>query len=184
MPEHAGDRTHMLRLGRLSAREETPFRLEPDAEARARLAEALDLLALRKLRLEGRLVPEGARDWRLEAVLGATVVQPCGVTLAPVTTRIDEAVERRYLAHWAEPEAGSETEMPEDETAEPLPETLDLEAVMAEALALALPPFPRAEDAELGRAAFAEPGTDPLTDEDVRPFAGLRSLKEKLEKPE
>jgi hypothetical protein len=39
--------------------------------------------------------------------------------------------------------------MPEDDTTEALPERLDLSAVMAEALALALPDYPRAPDAEM-----------------------------------
>jgi hypothetical protein len=44
---------------------------------------------VRKLRFIGTLEPEGAQDWRLTADLGATVVQPCVVTLAPVTTRLE-----------------------------------------------------------------------------------------------
>jgi hypothetical protein len=53
--------------------------------------------------------------------LGATVVQPCVATLAPVTTRIETGVTRRYLADWQEPE-GEEAEMPEDDTTEALPD--------------------------------------------------------------
>ena len=170
-----------IRLTALSGREPVAFRLEPDAEARAALAGELGLLALRKLRFEGRLVPEGRRDWTLTATLGATVVQPCVVTLDPVTTRIDETVERRYLADYVEPEA-DEVEMPEDDAQEPLPEVLDLKQVMAEALELALPLYPRASGAELGAANFAAPGVVPLTPAKLRPFAGLESLRDKLGK--
>jgi uncharacterized metal-binding protein YceD (DUF177 family) len=157
------------------------FDLVPGRDALDRLQDRLDLIGLRKVRFAGRLVPEGRRDWRLEAELGATVVQPCRVTLAPVTTRIDEPVVRRYLARWHEPEA-TEVEMPEDDTAEPLPETLDLFEVMAEALALALPAFPRADDAEGAPQAFTEPGKTPMTDEETRPFAGLADLRDRLKK--
>lgn len=170
-----------LRLSALADRSDQAFLLVPDAEARAGLAAALDLSALRKLRFEGRLVPEGKRDWRLEARLGATVVQPCRVTLAPVTTRIDEEVTRRYVAHLDEPEGGGEVEMPEDDTLEAIPQDLDLAEVMTEALALALPAFPRAEGAEPGDALHAAPGTEPMTDADIRPFAALKSLKDKLD---
>jgi uncharacterized metal-binding protein YceD (DUF177 family) len=76
----------------------------------------------------------------------------------------------------------SEAEMPEDDTAEPLPETVDLSAVAAEALALALPAFPRAEGAGLHVQAFTEPGKAPLTDDDVKPFAGLSGLLDRLGK--
>jgi uncharacterized metal-binding protein YceD (DUF177 family) len=156
-----------------------PFTLEPDADARRAAAARLGIDAVRKLRFEGTLAPEGTRDWRLEARLGATVVQPCVVTLAPVTTRIDTVVLRAYLADFVEPEE-DEAEMPEDETQEPLPDRLDLADVMLEALALALPDYPRAEGAELGGAAFAEPGVKPITDEDARPLAGLAALRDLL----
>jgi uncharacterized metal-binding protein YceD (DUF177 family) len=130
---------------------------------------------VRKLRFEGTLHPEGRADWRLEADLGATVVQTCVVTLEPVTSRIDEAVMRRYAAEVDQPEGAGEYEMPEDDTLEPLPAVLDLGAVMAEALALALPPFPRARGADLGEAVFAPPGVQAMRDDDALPFAGLRA---------
>lgn len=153
--------------------------LRPDAEARAALARALGIDAVKKLRFEGHLLPEGKRDWRLEARLGATVVQPCSVTLVPVSTRIDTDVIRRYVADLPAPPPG-EIEMPEDDSVEPLSASLDLGAVMAEALALALPDFPRAAGVELGPAVFSEPGIRPLTDEATKPLAGLASLRDKL----
>ena len=154
--------------------------LQPDAATRAALADHLGITAVKKLRLSGRLIPEGRHDWHLTARLGATVVQPCAVTLQPVTTRINETVERRYVADLPAPPPG-ETEMPEDDTVDPLPETLDLGAVMAEALALALPDFPRADDAELGAATFAAPGVRPMSDDDVKPLAGLAALRDRLD---
>jgi uncharacterized metal-binding protein YceD (DUF177 family) len=175
--------TEPLVLARLSRGGETSFELAPEAPARAALAGELGLAALKKLRFSGRLIPEGKRDWRLVADLGATVVQPCVVTAEPVTTRIDEPVVRRYLAEMPEPE-GDEVEIPEDDSAEPLPGTLDLAEVMAEALALTLPIYPRAPGAELGEARFAAPGTAPLTDDDARPLAGLAALRDKLKGPD
>lgn len=168
-----------LRIADLATRKPTRFTLEPDAAARADLARALDLLALRKLRLTGEIVPRGRGDWHLTARLGATVVQPCSITLDPVTSRIDTDVTRHYLADWVEP-VGDEVEAPEDDSQEPVPETLDLAALLAEELTLALPLYPRAPGAELGAAIFTEPGAAPLTDEAARPFAGLRGLRAKL----
>lgn len=162
----------VLRVADLPAARPTPFRLEPDAEARAVIARDLGLVSLRKMRLEGEMRPTGAGDWTLDAHLGASAVQSCVVTLEPVTTRVEEPVRRVYAAHHAEPEA-AEVEMPDDER-EPLPAAVDLLALASEALALALPEFPRAADAELGEAVFADPGVEPLTDEAARPFAGLR----------
>lgn len=171
----------LLRLAALSQDKPWPFALTPDAGARTAVAARLGLNALRKLSFRGELRPEGKRDWVLEAVIGATVVQPCVVTLAPVTTRIDEPVTRRFLADMPDEPEGDEVEMPEDDTAEPLPEVLNLEQVMEEALALALPLYPRAEGADLETAAFAEPGITPMTDEEAKPFAGLEGLKKRLE---
>lgn len=153
---------------------------EPDADERAAIADRLGIPAVRKLRLAGRLIPTGRRDWRLEATLGATAVQSCVVTLEPVTTRVDEPVTRLYLADFEAPEGGTEVEMPEDDSAEALPAELDLADVAAEALALALPEFPRADGAELGAAQFTEPGRAAMTDDDAKPFAGLEALRDKL----
>jgi uncharacterized metal-binding protein YceD (DUF177 family) len=173
-----------LRVSALGRGTEHRVLLEPEAEARAALAEALGATALRKLRLQGVLKPLGNRGWQLDATLGATAVQPCIVTLEPVTTRIDTPVTRRFVpAERLEThEAGSETEMPEDDSLEPLGEVIDLWAVLSEALALALPAYPRAEGADLAEAQFAEDGVTPLRDEDVKPFAGLAGLREKMRK--
>ena len=151
------------------------FELKPDAEARAALAAELDLVAVKKLTFAGQVRPSGARDLTLMAKLGATVVQNCVVTGDPVTTRIDEPVERQYVADFPEPEL-AETEMPEDENADALPDVLDLTEVMAEALALALPPWPRADGVEHVDISVTEPGKTPMTDEDAKPFAGLKNL--------
>lgn len=168
-----------LRIADLATRKATTFSRELDAPARQALAKALDISEVRKARLTGEIAPHGGRDWHLTAKLGATVVQPCGVTLEPVVTRIDEQVTRTYVANYEEPD-GSEIEMPEDDTVEPIPAVLDLDAVLQEALVLALPAFPRAEGVELGAAVYTEKGATPMTDEDAKPFAGLGALIDQL----
>ena len=178
MSRPADHETATLRVASLRADAPVPIRLEPDGSARAALADQLGLLALRKLRLEAEVVPDGPRGWRLQGRLGATVVQPCSVTGAPVTTRIDTDVLRRFLPDLETPDPGSETEMPQDDSAEPLGEVIDPAAVMAEALALALPDYPRAEGAELGNAVFAAPGVAPMTDAAASPFAALKALRD------
>jgi len=61
-------------------------------------------------------------------------------------------------------------------------EALDLEEVMAEALALALPLYPRAEGVDLGEAVYTEPGKRPMSDEEAKPLAGLAELLKKQKK--
>ncbi len=170
-----------LRLSALPGRAPTAFEIVPDPETTARLRDRLGLAGLRKVRLSGELEPAGGEDWHLSARLGATVVQPCSITLEPVTTRIDEDVTRRYLADWVEPD-DPEMEMPEVDDAEALPESVDLMRVLEESLALALPAFPRAEGAEIGALEARPPGAAPIEeDKDEKPFAGLAELRRRLE---
>lgn len=164
-----------LRVARLTSRNSTEINITPDADQRAAIAAYLQIEAVRKFRFTGKLQPLGQRDWELRATLGATVVQLCAVTLDPVTTRIDEPVIRRFIADLPQPE-GLEIEMPEDDTSEALGAELDLSAVALEALALALPAFPRARDAKLsssGTLHQAPPGAAPLTESRPNPFAAL-----------
>lgn len=178
--------TQVIRQHHLAARRVIDFMIAPDAAERAGIAAALGLEALRKFRFVGRLTPLGQRDWELVADLGATVVQSCVVTLDPVRTRIDERVERRFLACMPEP-SGDEVEMPEDENAEALGDAIDIGLVAVEALVLALPAFPRADAAALGDAGVlraAPPGLEPLDDTPQRPFAKLAELRDRLDDKE
>lgn len=171
--------THILRLADLPSRRATRFTLTPDASECSALAAALGVDALRRVRFDGTLAPSGRDDWGLSAALGATVQQPCVVTLAPVSTRIEDQITRRYLSDWQPPE-GDEVQMPDDTETDPLPQQIDLYAVLREALSLALPAYPRSEGASLGQAQFTSPGQTPMSDADARPFAGLADLKNKL----
>lgn len=171
--------SHPLRVAALAARKPTRFDLKPDDATRAALATELEITAVHELRFKGELQPRGRSDWDLTGQLTAKVEQPCSVTLAPVITEISEPVRRRYLAEMPEPE-GDEVEAPEDDTQEALPDVIDPGIVATEALALALPMYPRADGAALDEAVFAAPGVAPLKDEDLRPFAGLASLAQKL----
>lgn len=147
------------------------------------LAESLDLLDLRKLRVEVTLSPRGKSDWNMSVRWGATVVQPCVISLLPVSTRLEETDELTYTAHMPEI-MESEAEMPEDDGLEPLLEIIELQEVLREMISLALPAYPRADQATLGAAVFGPPGVAPMTDNDVKPFAGLAALKETLESDE
>ncbi|WP_128254202.1 YceD family protein [Falsirhodobacter deserti] len=176
---HDEPQNHILRVATLPTRKPHRFRLRPtDAELR-RMAQDLKITSISGLVFEGDIRAEGREDFRLEGKLKAVVEQPCVVTLAPVKTRIDTRLHRKYIARFTTPMA-DEAEMPEDDTQEPLPEVIDLLAVASEELALSLPLYPRAEGAELGEAVFAPPGAEPLKDADLRPFAGLQALKDKL----
>lgn len=171
--------SHPLRVASLSNRKPVRFDLNPDAAMRAALADELGITSVPALRFKGELRPVGRQDFVLEARMEARVEQPCSISLAPVFTDLAESVTRRYDADFVFPE-GDEVEMPEDDTVEPLPEVIDIGLVATEALALALPLYPRAPGVELGEAVFTAPGQAPLRDGDLKPFAGLAALKDRL----
>ena len=93
-----------FRVADLAQNRSTPFELRPDAAELSALAEELGLLGLRKLSFSGQIAGQGRRDWVLTGQLGATVVQPCVVTLEPVQTRIDVDVTRLFVQDYEEPE--------------------------------------------------------------------------------
>lgn len=168
-----------LRVASLPQNSATAFALRPEAPRLKEIAADLHLSALRKLSFDGEITGEGRSDWRVNAKLGATVVQPCGVSLEPVTTRIDVPVTRLFQRDYINVDA-PEAEMPEDDTIEPLGAWIDPWDIMIEALVLALPLYPRAPGAELGEMVVTEPGSVPMRDEDARPFAGLADLRARL----
>lgn len=147
----------------------------------SKLTGELGLLSMRKARAEVTLTPKAKRDWQLSAKWGVTVVQSCVVTLDPVTTRLEGQDSFVFTANMPEVN-DAEAEMPGDETLEPLTESIDLNDILQEMIALALPTYPRADGAEMKKSTFAADGITPMSDDDAKPFAGLASLKEKLAK--
>ena len=167
-----------FRVTAIAGRSATHVKFAPDAGARKAIAAALGLLDLPQMLFDGDIRPSGKRDMVLSGKLTALAIQPCSVTLEPVRTRIDEQVVRQYLADYQMPE-GEEVEIPEDDTLEALGEVIDAAQVAIEALALALPLYPRAPGAELGAVSVAPPGSVPLQDADLKPFAVLAKLIDK-----
>ena len=163
-----------LRVADLPNRDGISFRVLPDAKNRAELAEQLNIRKLRKLTFTGTLRPDGRYDWRLEGVLGATAVQDCVVTADPVTTRIDVPVVRKFVRQMPVLDE-VEVEIPDDDTIDPLPPIIELGDVMAEALALALPDYPRLDGATLPESVQDSDGAEP---ERRNPFAILATLKD------
>jgi uncharacterized metal-binding protein YceD (DUF177 family) len=172
----------LIRLATLPRHEPVPIRIILPEEELAALASHLDLIRAKKVSFDAVLTAVDERDWRLRGSLGATVVQSCVITQAPVTTRIETQVERLFTAEMPD-ELEDETEIPEDDRMEPLPRVLDLKELITEALALAIPLYPKAPGAELGVAVFSAPGVTPMTEEAAKPLAGLAALKDTLSGP-
>jgi uncharacterized metal-binding protein YceD (DUF177 family) len=147
-------------------------RLEADAPARARIARALDLQALDRLKAEVSIAP-AAQGFEARGALHAELTQTCGVTLEPLPADLSTDFTIRFVeAAEAEPaESAHEVVVTlEDEDPPDLIEggVVDLGAYVVEHLALALDPFPRKP------GAVFEP---PAQESEPSPFAVLARLK-------
>ena len=169
------DFARVIEVRALSAVDGFDFDVAPTPTEAAALARLLGAQAVRKLRFAGRLAPLDGGGWGLDGKLGATVVQTCVVTLEPVPTRVDQAVRRRFLPETGFRAAELVVDPDEDDEIEPLAERIDLGLVAIEALALALPAYPRKEGAVLGSAAAGAAG-----EEEPKPFAALAALRGKM----
>jgi uncharacterized metal-binding protein YceD (DUF177 family) len=132
--------------------------LEADEGERAALARRFGIPAVEHLRAELLLRPEADGAVRAEGRLAAAVVQLCVVTLEPVLQRVEEAVALRLLPAGLEPSDEPDDEADEIETRNG---AADLGEAVAEQLALALDPYPRAPGAVLPAEA-EDPGEHPL----------------------
>jgi uncharacterized metal-binding protein YceD (DUF177 family) len=168
----------VVEVAKLRGAPEFAFDLSATPEECRALARLMGAQAVRKLRFDGRLLPAPRGAWALEARLGATVVQTCVVSLEPVTTRIDTPVVRLFTAEAAPAGEVVVAGLEEDDT-EPLGDRIDLGLVAVEALALALPPYPRREGAEL--IGVAGPSADGAPEEpEPTTFAALAALRAKM----
>jgi uncharacterized metal-binding protein YceD (DUF177 family) len=158
-----------------------PVRFTASAPERAALARHLAIPSVDRLEADVTV-----KSWRSEGVkitgrLTADVVQSDVVTLEPLSQTIDEDIdlvflpEHSRLARMVQPQDG---ELHLDPEGDDIPETyvgdrIDFGTVLAEALALGLDPYPRAEG-----ASFDAFDTDPEPEGGkISPFATLRKLK-------
>ena len=158
---------------------EAPYetRVVASQAERAALAARLGLLDL--VRLEARLTLRRSAPGprlRLEGHLEAEVVQACVVSLEPVASILEEDFVQVYLL---EPPPGAAPEVTvgpgsEDEDPEPLEGgELDLGEAVAQQLALALDPYPRAPGTSVPETYRPQGGQAGQH----RPFEALRALK-------
>ncbi|MGE4220266.1 MAG: YceD family protein [Alphaproteobacteria bacterium] len=147
--------------------------IEANAAERAALAERFELLALDRLTARLTLKPiAGGPMLRVFGRFAAAATQACVVSWAPVPAQIEEAVDLRFGPS-AEPEREVTIGFDEEEPPEPIEDgRIDLGELVAQLLALALDPYPRAPDAEVP-AAYAP--ADPVGERAGKPnpFAAL-----------
>jgi hypothetical protein len=132
--------------------------LAATAEEEAALARRLGVEGVRKLAAEVTLTPRGKGVVRARGRLTATLDRLCVVTLAPLEEAIDERFTVVFRPDAGRPEQGRGAAGQEDEVAldpdaddeEPYAGgVIDLGELVAQTLALALDPWPRAPGARL-----------------------------------
>jgi len=123
--------------------------LEATAAECAALAARLDILGIDRLSAEMRLRPEEDGTVLVEGRLSASLTQACVVSLEPVAETVDEPIAFRLLPPGREPQDGPD-DLDEIESPDGV---ADLGEAVAEQLALALDPYPRAPGAVLPDAA-------------------------------
>ena len=153
-------------------RDGMPVRFEADERQRAALARQLDVVAVVALKVDLRATPWRRDGVQVQGTIVARVQQESVVSLEPLDRTVDEAFKAVFvpegskLARIAEP---SEHELHIDPEGDDPPEVfhgdrIDIGPYIAEALVLALDPYPRAPG-----ESFGERDTDP------DPDAGRRS---------
>jgi len=154
---------------------------EADAKTRAALARRFGILELQVLRGTARIRPFRKHGLILDCRFEAQLTQSCVVTLDPVPQRIDENFTRRWMpAHLIEPDGiadGREilVEAEGDDAPEPMENgAIDIGEAVAEALALAIEPYPRRPDAAYNPSPEASAAA---AEERPNPFAVLEKLK-------
>jgi uncharacterized metal-binding protein YceD (DUF177 family) len=152
--------SRLIPLTRLGAEPFCQEIVATEAE-RAALARRLELVSLDHLSARVELVREGGGTILLRAEFAAAFAQTCIVTLDSVPGRLDERFALRYGPPEAEP---ADQAIGGDEPAfEPLTgDSIDIGEAVAQEFSLALPPFPRAEDAIIDEKPEPAPADGPF----------------------
>ena len=168
-------------FSRIICREDVPvaglnYTLTADEKVRNAMAKRFDLLAVNELVAKLEVLPWRKFGLRIEGSFNADVVQACVVSLAPVPAALNATFSLRFRP--VEPPKEGEREISvnplDDEDIEPLlEEGFDVAEVIAEQLALALEPYPRAPGAELE----ADAGLTEVVEKKPNPFEVLKDLK-------
>lgn len=151
--------------------------IEANAQERSALAERFGLLSLDRLVAQLRLMPSAGGVIRLSGHIEADVTQACVVSLVAVPAHVSEGFSMCFGA--ADEEDGDieiafEAEGPPDPIEGGI---IDVGEAVAEHLALALDPFPRAPGAEF--TPLVGDDDDAPVPAKVNPFAVLAGIGQK-----
>jgi uncharacterized metal-binding protein YceD (DUF177 family) len=155
-----------------------PVAIEAGPEERAALARRFGLVEIRRLEAEAKVMRSGA-ELTAAGRMTAWVVQSCVASGEPVPAELDEPFQIVFRPLSSDGRPDEEMELNEAELDVVFYEgsAIDLGEAVAETLALALDPFPRAPGAaETLRAAGVK------SEEEAGPFGALAGLRDKMKK--
>jgi uncharacterized metal-binding protein YceD (DUF177 family) len=144
-----------------------------NAEERQELARVLDIASCERLAVDYKIQPMRSGLYRLTGRILADVVQPCVITLEPVTQHIDEAldIELRPTGMLPEAEEG-EQDILQAPDVEPIEDdAVNVGLIVLEHLSTTIDPYPRLPGAELDSVAAS-------AGQGANPFAVLKKLKD------
>ena len=174
----------LVRFSEINQSKPFDFHLILSNQKISELVKSLDLLSIKKVSLVGKLSPLSINEWSLKAKLRATVKQKCVISFKPVQTIVCEPINRTFsssaLQNTFEADDDGISPVIFDDTLQELNDHIDLAEIIFEELTLILPNYPKIEGAELGFYSVTEPGAKPLTEENIKPFAQLSKLRDKL----
>jgi len=169
-----------IEVGSVSGRG-TERRIEATAAERAALADLLSLQSIGCLQAQLGIRRLSTGLIEVKGRFAADVVQTCVVTLEPVPAKLADSFRVTFGEGDPAPElAEIDIDFEESDPPEPIHDgRIDLGAVVAEQLALALDPYPRKPDAELPQEL--SPGGSGMAPETKsiakrKPFKGLDKL--------
>ena len=149
------------------------FELTTDAQTREAVAKVAAVQALPRLKAEFELTRHGRDGLRVVGSVSATAEQNCVVTLEPVQSEIEEAIDLVFVPPrpaTSEQVAADAPNVLGDDLEILRDGVVDLGAVATEFLILGIDPYPRKPG-----ALFDAP--NPEVKEADRPFAALAALK-------
>ena len=174
----------LVRFSEINQSKPFEFHFILSSQKISELIERLDVLNIKKVSLAGILSPISINEWRLKAELRATVKQKCVVSFKPVQTIVNETIDRTFSSSALQNALAAiddgTTPVIFDDTLHEFNDEIDLTDIIFEELTLTLPLYPKFKGAELGSYSVTEPGVKPLTEENLKPFAQLSELRDKL----
>ena len=174
----------LVRFSEINQSKPFEFHFILSSQKISELIERLDLLNIKKVSLAGILSPISINEWRLKAELRATVKQKCVVSFKPVQTIVNETITRTFSSSVLKDTLAADDDGASpvvfDDTLHEFNDEIDLTDLIFEELTLTLPLYPKFKGAELGSYSVTEPGVKPLTEENLKPFAQLSELRDKL----